>query len=253
MTPSQLKRMLLARNIPTLVVYHHPTPGITGLEIPIDLSPFSVVCIGSRLENPSFTYVSTDAFYASSMAVTKAIEMGYRRTGLAISGYTDYENDYRYSGGFSSTLERYGICKSVPVCFIESDDMRELKPWMQQHKPDIVLGINNEVPQAAQELGYRIPDDMGWIHLDWVPGLNNWSAIDGRHEAVGKAAVDIVVAQYNRNERGSPIITRSSLIAGGWIDGETVSRQSPVFKLEPRYKPLACNPEKKPIANQVAS
>lgn len=243
-TPKQLRRMLLARNVYILVVYHHPTPEIPRHEIPMDLSPFSAVSIGARLENPAFNYIATDAFYSSTLAVNKAIELGYRRIGLAISGYVDYENGYRYSGGYHSALETYGLPQEIPVCFIETTDYREIRPWITQYQPEIILGLNDEVPQTAMELGLRIPEDVGWVHLDWGPDLNNWTAIDSRHEAVGKAAVDVAVSQFNRNDRGPPTIPRSSLVAGAWIEGTSVRRQEGVPPLEPRYVPIA---ERRPV------
>lgn len=243
-TPNQLRRMLIARNIHTLIIHHHPSTEIPRHELPIDLSPFSVVSIGSRLENPSFTYVATDVFYAASLAVTKAVKLGYRRIGLAVSGYVDYENEYRYSGGYYAALETYGLSQSIPVCFIESLDYREIRPWIEQFRPEIILGLNDEVPQIARETGAVIPDDMGWIHLDWKPGLNDWAAIDSRHKAIGQAAADIVVAQFNRNERGPSQAPRFSLIAGEWINGSTVARQHGVPSLEPRYRVSSIIPKR---------
>ena len=237
-TPRQLRRMLLARNILILIIYHHPTTGIPGHQLPMDLDAFSVVSIGTRLENPDFNYVASDAFHSSTLAVTRAIELGYRRIGMAISGYVDFETGYRYSGGYYSALETYGIRPEIPVCFIESEDFNEIKPWMKKHKPEIILGLNDEVPQAASELGWDIPSDIGWIHLDWGPGLNEWAAIDSCHEAIGESAVDVAVAQFNRNDRGPPAIPKSSLVAGQWMEGSSVMRQKGKRPLQPRYKPL---------------
>jgi len=237
-SPAQLRRMLIARNIHPLIVYHHPTAGIPGHQIPMDLHDFSVVTIGSRLEDPAYNFVGPDAFYASTLAVTQALKMGYRKIGLAMSGYVDFENEYRYSGGYYSALETYGIKSKVPVCFIESDDYHEVKPWMQKYQPDILLGINDEVPQIAIDLGHSIPETIGWIHLEWSSGRNDWTGIDGLHEVIGRAAVEIVVSHFNRNERGPPKHPRSALVTGQWIQGKSVRMHEEIADIQPRFKPL---------------
>jgi len=237
-TPVQLRRMLLARNIHLLIIYHHPTAEIPGHQIPMDLSDFSVITIGSRLENPTYNFVGTDAFYAASLAVTNALKLGYRRIGLAMSGYVDYENEYRYSGGYDAALKTYGIKNEIPVCFIDREDYQKIEPWLRKYKPDVILGLNDEVPQAAIDSGYSIPETIGWIHLDWGPGLNHWTGINSMHEVVGRAAVDIVVAHFNRNERGAPEHPRSALVNGQWIEGQTVLKRSNPTVIQPRYKPL---------------
>jgi hypothetical protein len=38
---------------------------------------------------------------------------------------------------------------------------------------------------------------------------------------VGAAAVDTVVAQIHRNERGVPVFPKTVMIEGSWMDGET--------------------------------
>ena len=45
------------------------------------------------------------------------------------------------------------------------------------------------------------------------------------NDAVGEAAVDMVVGQIHRNESGIPDFPRATLIGASWVEGESVREQ----------------------------
>ena len=53
------------------------------------------------------------------------------------------------------------------------------------------------------------------------------------NDAVGEAAVDMVVGQIHRNESGIPPYPRATLIGASWVDGQSVRPQAPAAPRKP--------------------
>ena len=82
------------------------------------------------------------------------------------------------------------------------------------------------------DYGPRVVVAGAAISLVRHPGLRfilvgDRAAIDQASREVGAAAVDIILGQINRHERGAPAIPKTVLIPGRWIEGRTV-RPPPV-------------------------
>jgi hypothetical protein len=79
-------------------------------------------------------------------------------------------------------------------------------------------------------MGLSIPGDIGFACQDvsvmnHVGGLNI-SGVDPRPDLIGAAAVDLLVGQLARYERGVPGNARIVMLEGDWVPGGTL-RQAP--------------------------
>jgi LacI family transcriptional regulator len=59
--------------------------------------------------------------------------------------------------------------------------------------------------------------------LDWHKQYGEIAGADQNNRLVGEAAVDILLGQLRRNERGLPAHPRTTLIKSSWRDGATVA------------------------------
>jgi hypothetical protein len=75
-----------------------------------------------------------------------------------------------------------------------------------------------------RDAGYKIPSDCGFAVLDWSDSFD-CAGYDQMHDAVGAAAVDLIVVQLMRNSRGIPEAPRVLLLEGCWRDGLTLASQ----------------------------
>jgi hypothetical protein len=57
--------------------------------------------------------------------------------------------------------------------------------------------------------------------LNRDPKDRGFAGIDQKSDLVGAAAVDLVVDQLHRNERGVPALQKLVLIEGVWVEGAT--------------------------------
>jgi len=64
---------------------------------------------------------------------------------------------------------------------------------------------------------WRIPEDIAFISPD--VGVGQLSGFDQRHDLHGALAVDLVVGQILRNERGIPKNPHHLLVEGCWSEG----------------------------------
>ena len=88
----------------------------------------------------------------------------------------------------------------------------------------MLLSLYNIVFPWLKDRGLRVPQDVGVIQLEWRASHPEIAGMNQHNDAVGEAAVDMVVGQIHRNESGIPAFPRATLIGASWVDGSSVKR-----------------------------
>lgn len=191
---------------------------------------FSVVSLGkyhslveeSRIhvsESCAHHRVSADYAFDMRLAVTRLRDAGCRRIGLSIAAHLDAETDHAYGSSFSWMWSKWPAKERVPILF--SDNVKEVKAWAMKHRPDAVICSHSDIRLALQQAKLSVPRDTRLIHLNVAPDVSDWSGIDRRMPLQGSAAVDLVTATLQRNERGAPPYAKEISIEGVWVEGKT--------------------------------
>ena len=89
----------------------------------------------------------------------------------------------------------------------------------------MVITHEEVVADWLKTLKVRVPEDIGFVHLNCHDTSGRVAGIYQNGPAIGVAAADTVIAMINRNERGVPELQRSVLIEGTWVEGKTVRPQ----------------------------
>jgi len=110
----------------------------------------------------------------------------------------------------------------------EVNDFNGFEEWLEKHRPDCILGVGEDIPRKIESLGFSMPDKVGYAHLGWHSSYEGMAGMNPNWSGVGIAAVNLVVDQLSRNERGPPEHSLWVLIEGDWIDGKSV-RSANVF------------------------
>ncbi|HEY1661665.1 MAG TPA: LacI family DNA-binding transcriptional regulator [Verrucomicrobiae bacterium] len=213
------------------------TRGIRGVLIPphekvpswddFDWGKFSIIRFGLSVPSPDSHLVTADQLRGVIMAVHKMAEYGYQRIGLVMSA--DY--DRRLGGGFVGGFSSAGQSFHLPVVppFLIEENVYATKPekalklfsqWLKRYKPDALLTATNETPAMLRQLSYRIPEDIGVAGTSMDVSLD--AGIDQHSEAIGRIAVESLVAQINLNERGEPTDPSRILVESRWRDGKSL-------------------------------
>jgi hypothetical protein len=103
---------------------------------------------------------------------------------------------------------------------------RETIAWLKRHEPDVVVGHDNRLKNWVEEAGFRVPEDMGIVHLAVDDDVLNWAGIHSRRRVGGATAVDWLVSLMRNHQYGLPETPLNILIRGVWQNGKTLKMPS---------------------------
>jgi LacI family transcriptional regulator len=202
--------------------------------LPAHLRPvwesFPCVVTGVRTRNPALSFSCVDHHDLVIQAFEHALALGYRRPALVIEERIDRLVEGRFSGAMLTAQQGLPRANRVPA-FTQIDRARDQRDlfydWFDQHRPDVLLSLYNVVFPWLKDHGRRVPKDVGVIQLEWRASHADISGMNQHNDAVGEAAVDMVVSQIHHNETGIPAFPRATLIGASWVEGQSVQVQTP--------------------------
>jgi len=214
------------------------TRGIKGIivvglmddnHLPPHLQPvwaaFPTVVTGVRTRDPALSFSCVDHHDLLIQAFERALALGYQRPALVIDDRIDRLVEGRFSGAMLTAQQGLPASRRVPA-FLQIDparaDPKLFSRWLDRHKPDVLLSLYNVVFPWLKDHGLRVPQDIGVIQLEWRESHAEISGMNQHNDAVGEAAVDMVVGQIHRNESGIPDFPRATLIGASWVEGGSV-------------------------------
>ena len=210
----RLDQILISRGIVAVMVAPIPAP---HPKIDLKWEHFSVVAFGPSTQIPVFNQASHFHFRSCCMAVRELLKLGYRRPALAISLDIPSHVRDQWVGGHYAGVVDLPVRARLPPYFTKNFTEESIIRWCDAHRPDVVLSNDIRLPRwlKAADMSHRVH----FANLNHHPEHKDMAGIDEMHELVGRAAVDIVVAQFHRNERGIPRHPRDILIEGRWVPG----------------------------------
>lgn len=223
-TARRFEQILLTRGIRgVLIPPHHKLPNWGDF----DWSKFSIVRFGLSVPFPDSNLVTADQLRAVIMAVRRIYDYGYRRIGLIVP----CDSDRRLGGGFVGGFKAAETSFSLPVVppllteehnyYVDRKQSRKLlERWLKKYKADAVLTTLPPIPSMLRELGYRIPQDIAVAGTAMDVPVD--AGIDQHSEAIGRIAVETLVAQINLNLRGEPTDPYRVLVESRWRDGDSL-------------------------------
>jgi len=74
----------------------------------------------------------------------------------------------------------------------------------------------------VQRAGFRVPEEIGVVHLAIDDDVQDWTGIYSNRRAIGAATVEMIVGSIVNREFGIPDVPRNTMIQGTWHDGRTL-------------------------------
>lgn len=105
------------------------------------------------------------------------------------------------------------------------ENQGELAAWLQRQKPDGLVVDELTMLRLAQAAGWAGVNERTMM-LSWQPG-SAFGGIEQGYDAIATHAVDLVVTQLQRNERGLPNPPPMLLFPGRWREGVTEKPKRP--------------------------
>lgn len=186
--------------------------------------------IKGRLLYSPLHSVNTDIFINMRIAMDALRERGYQRIGIVLSPWTNEHQDNQPRAAFVEFSSYLPSASRIPPLITDDVIAQKAPPifsrWMEKWRPEVILCWNWQVRKWVEQMNLRIPEDIGIAHLGLGESEREWSGIDERNEMLGGAAIDLLSAHLQRNERGIPPFPKMVTIPGKWVDGLT-TRSAP--------------------------
>lgn len=166
--------------------------------------------------------VSIDHHLTLTAALNHLKSLGYTRPGLFIERHKDERLMFKWSAAFRSFQETRLESSSVPVLVAEEMSAAGFLAWYRIHRPDLVIGHVDEAVNWLRSAGISVPSSTAFFNLNWNERSRPCAGLDLRPELQGWVAVESLVAQIHRNEKGLPTDPHTVMLSGRWVDGPTV-------------------------------
>ncbi len=216
-----LNRVLKSRGITGLIFINAQAQGDFSS---FDWTPFASAQIDYPISVPVLHTMGIDHHRTLRMALTRLMDMGYRRIGFFIERYKDIRLAYRWSGAFAAFQRGAEKLKPIPELELPSIDRAVFLKWFNRHKPDVIVGHKTVAMRWLREEGVRVPEDAGFFNLNWNESDVPCAGLDLQASEQGQVAVESVVAQIHQFDKGVPDHPKTIYIEGRWVDGPTLKR-----------------------------
>ncbi len=237
MTQARLNRVLLARGVDGVIVGSSTLPRSS---LRLDWEKFAAVAQGFSLTRPALSFTANNYAHTVALALRELRHLGYRRIGWLVTPVVEARWSPFGPGAFLVYQQQIPTRDRVAPFRGDAQSKADFRRWVREQRPEVILTIHVAVEPWLAEIGLRVPHDVGVAYLDWnALDTAEAAGVDHQLEAAGAAAVDLLAAQLQTNERGLPAVPRAVLVPGRWVPGKTVRKLGPPAPLRARAGSLA--------------
>ncbi|HEY9249332.1 MAG TPA: substrate-binding domain-containing protein, partial [Rariglobus sp.] len=222
MTGERLSRILHSRGIGALCIA--PMPSVRS-RLSLDWARFSCVTMGYSLLRPDLHRATPHHFHAILTAARKLWKLGYSRVGFCLYESTSSRVDDLWLAGALLTGHHHPATP-LKVFLFNDETLHKIPDWTVREQIEVVVSDNQHVLRELRNQGVRAPGDVDFATLNWVQSEPEIAGINQRPDSIGATAIDLVIAQLRRGERGVPDIPVTSMVEGIWVDGPSVRKKS---------------------------
>jgi LacI family transcriptional regulator len=196
----------------------------------------AAVSLEQDLMAPRLTKIMTNTAFNLLLALKMVRRYGYRRVGVFLDNRVaraSYNLTQASTALVHATLGSTEIISPYYYSRKQSETWQDIyqgfKTWMRQHRPDVVVGHDNRLVAMAQDAGFRVPDDVGIVHIATDDDVSDWAGVDSRRREIGASAAETVISLLQNRRFGVPKLPLDIFIRGTWHNGWTL--------LAPKTKP----------------
>ena len=210
MTAGRLEKILVTRGI-TGVVFSAP---MHDMEVEVDWNwpRFAAAVIGNSEFHPALHRAGHYHYRSMWMAMERLKAHGCLRPAAVL-----HEPHHRRIHGVhqAAFLANHPLPKQALAMarFGLPENKEEMRAWVTKVKADALIFVVRPEPEVLAWL-QTVPE-LKWVVTLASPG-GRLPGIDMREDLVAASAVDLVVAQLHRNERGVPAHPTTLLLEGEW-------------------------------------
>jgi LacI family transcriptional regulator len=191
----------------------------------LDWSRYAAVYTDYVIERPPLHCVCCNHYRSMVALLARLHERGYRRPGLFLERGRDERTQRRFSAAFRSYQESEHAAEKIPLLMAEGEHRKdEFMTWYRRHKPDVVIGHFTEAIDWMEAAGATFPETGSFVSLNVLYKTRPCAGLDQQPRELGARAVELLIAQLQRNERGVPDWPTTTTIPARWVEGPTVRK-----------------------------
>ncbi|HSI83744.1 MAG: LacI family DNA-binding transcriptional regulator [Candidatus Methylacidiphilales bacterium] len=209
----RFNKILHARNTYGLLVLPVArSPELRGLR----LDNLAAATVDYTLRSPDLSRACTNYFEGMQMALRKLQAMGYKRICFCARGEDVTTISPHWLGAYTGWREQIPPAERME-CYIAAEYNRtHFQKWLKHAKPDAIITNSEHFFPWAEEIGFG-RSKVAHTALSTKKHPPTFE-IDQNPHQVGSAAIDLIIGQIHRNERGIPAIPKTVLVNCSWID-----------------------------------
>lgn len=195
----------------------------------IDWNSYATVVLDDPFAMPQFDRIYANYSANMRLAVEQAFARGYKRPKVWLTDYEDYWTGYGYTYECLRQNRIHPELEPLLTPLSKEITLETARAWMEKHNPDVVIAPTATFGTKLVELGYRIPEDVGYIAMYVLNADSKWTGISQLHTQQSIIAVDRLAALLQQNTPGRQPHPQHIQIRGEWHEGTTLRA--------PQYKP----------------
>lgn len=219
MNARRLTKILETRAIQGVLVA--PLPRALG-HLSLDWSRFASVALGYTLTRPNLPRATNDQYQTIILALRNLRRYGYHKIGFVMESYSDARVLHRWVAGYLAFRMDYPALAMMEPTLLPELTESNIVEWYKTRMPDAILASDSRIIGWLNNAGIKIPGDVAFASLSVGSTSTEIAGMNQNSRLVGAAAIDMIVGQLHRNERGVPLHPRLTLIPATWVDGPTV-------------------------------
>lgn len=212
MTDERFGDILHSRGISGVCIA--PTPLVRQLDL--DWSRFCCVTIGYSLLQPVLHRTSPHHFQAVLEASRALWRRGYTRIALCLDADTSPRvNDLWLAGALLT--RQHNPCCPLQVFLYNEATLPDVPAWAAQQRLQAIL-TDNPLPLRTIWASHSGAIPVDFVTLNWIQNETRGPGINQRPDAIGAAAIDLLLGLLQRGEFGIPRIPVTSMVDGEWVE-----------------------------------
>jgi LacI family transcriptional regulator len=219
MKGARMSEILHTRGIGGIIIPGVPSSAATDLDVKWE--QFAVVACGRSLKSPNFHRASPALYDSARLAVQAAMDANRTRLGLVLSPEVDRAHDEQWSGAFLAAQRQWPEKDCVPILCVDPNAQSEFITWLEKWRPDTIVTSLNYLPvhEWLKAAPAKQTKRVALIELFRPGRVSDTPRVDANAKLIGAAAVDLLVSQLLRHERGVPQYRQEILVPPTWVSG----------------------------------
>jgi LacI family transcriptional regulator len=220
----RLTQILRARGLTGVIV--GPKPGLPQAP-QLGWEHFAAVKIGVPFPDLPLPCAVSNNYRGMVRVIAQLTGLGYRRLGLVLQEHQNLKTGGTWLAPLTLHEQHIRPADRVAPLVLKTWNEAPFARWFRAHQPEVVIGLRCELIKWLERLGRRVPDDVGFVHLDRCTEPYACAGLDQQPQEVGSAAVDLLAQRLMANERNLPVLSKQLLVDSVWVDGPTLRPLNP--------------------------